>query len=131
MNALLQSTPTNRANAPTAPIRTRRPSERVQRTHNHQAAQVVESLTMIVINSCLLGMTVYAIVHLIPHQLSQSAKLRDIKIEREKTAQHVAELKQEYQRSLQPEEAIRIAEEQGHLISQKKQRIFLLNETQP
>ncbi|NCJ07284.1 hypothetical protein GS597_12360 [Synechococcales cyanobacterium C] len=127
MNALLESKPTTRPDSLAAKSRSRRQYDRVQH-QNHQTAQVIESAIMILINCCLLGMTAYTLVHLIPHQISQSAKLREIKIEKEKTAAHVAQLKQEYQRSLQPEEALRIAEEQGHVISNKKQRIFLLSQ---
>ena len=102
--------------------RVRKHYDRV-RHRNHQSSQAVEAAAVLMFNLTLIGFAVYALSNLVPYQLTQTAKLDALKNEAKQTAANIQQLEQSYERSFDPEEAIRIAEEQGHLIRADKQRI--------
>ncbi|NJK30209.1 MAG: hypothetical protein HC790_08650 [Acaryochloridaceae cyanobacterium CSU_3_4] len=96
---------------------------RYSRQHAKFTARATETATVLGVNAMLIGACLYTLGNMLPHQLTQQAKLQEIKGEVNRTAEHVQELKHSYDRSLTPEASRRIAEEQGHLIAKNKRNV--------
>jgi hypothetical protein len=86
-------------------------------------AQAIESAFILGLNSLLIGVGIYTLWHLVPHQLTQYHKLQALRAETVQTSTHVEQLKNDYQRSFSTLEQQRIAEEQGYLIGEKKLKV--------
>ena len=91
---------------------------------DRHTARGLEDLIGLGVNTLFIGAGIYTLATLIPHQLAQHAKLSALRAEVETTQQRVQRLEQAYVNSQIPENQRRIVEEQGHLISAKKQRII-------
>ncbi len=95
-------------------------------TKNHPRAQFWESGVMLGMNIVLMGTAIATLAHLIPHQMTQQAKLQELRSEESNMAQSLENLKQEYERSQSPEIAQRIAQEQGNLMRANQKRVFYI-----
>jgi hypothetical protein len=95
-------------------------------TKDHPRAQFWESGVMLGMNILLMGTAVVTLTHLIPHQMTQQAKLQELRSEESNMAKSLQDLKQEYERSKSPEVAQRIAQEQGNLMRVNQKRVFLI-----
>lgn len=95
-------------------------------TKGHPRAQFWESGVMLGVNVVLMGTAIVTLTHLIPYQMTQQAKLQELRSEESNMAQSLENLKQEYERSKSPEVAQRIAQEQGNLMRINQKRVFLI-----
>jgi hypothetical protein len=95
-------------------------------TKDHPRAQFWESGVMLGMNILLMGTAIVTLTHLIPNQMTQQAKLQELRSEESNMAQSLKDLKQEYERSKSPEVAQRIAQEQGNLMRANQKRVFLI-----
>jgi hypothetical protein len=93
-------------------------------TKNHPRAQLWESGVMLGMNILLMGTAITTLAHLIPHQMTQQAKLQELRSEESHMAQNLENLKQDYERSKSPEMAQRIAQEQGNLMRVNQKRVL-------
>jgi hypothetical protein len=95
-------------------------------TKDHPRGQFWESGVMLGMNILLMGTAIVTLAHLIPYQMTQQAKLQELRSEESNMAQSLQDLKQEYERSKSPEVAQRIAQEQGNLMRANQKRVFLI-----
>jgi len=93
-------------------------------------ARTTETATILGVNVLLIGTCLYTLGNMLPHQLTQEAKLQEIKGEVSRTSARIEQLKQSHERSLIPEESRRISEEQGHLIRKNKRNLVWVKPTQ-
>lgn len=94
-------------------------------------ARATETATVLGVNLALIGTCLYTLGNLLPHQLTQEAKLQEIKGEVSRTTNHIEQLKQDHQRSLIPEVSRRMSEEQGHLIRTNKRNLVWIKPQNP
>ncbi|WP_299491823.1 hypothetical protein [Acaryochloris sp. IP29b_bin.137] len=123
MNALTQPKSAPR------PLRTsHRRKARTRRSRNKPMfmARATEAATVLGVNLVLIGACLSTLGNMLPHQLTQEAKLQEIKGEVSRTSNHIEQLKQAHQRSLIPEVSRRISEDQGHLIRTNKRNLVWL-----
>lgn len=92
-------------------------------------ARATEAATVLGINVVLIGGCLFTLSSMLPQQLTQQAKLREIRGEVSQTSEHVDQLKQSHDRSLIPEMSRRISEEQGYLIRKNKRNLVWLKPT--
>lgn len=90
------------------------------RTH---LPQTLEAAAILGINILLAGIAISTLTQLLPYQLAQRAKLQEVQAEVKQSANRVHQLREEYNRSLDPQEAKRIVEEQSNLIDPQKQKV--------
>jgi hypothetical protein len=105
--------------------------QRHSRQHAKFTARATETATVLGVNVMLIGFCLYTLGNMLPHQLTQQAKLQEIKGEVNRTAENVRQLKHSYDRSLTPEASHRIAEEQGHLIAKNKRNLVWMKPEPP
>lgn len=91
---------------------------------NEHTARLWESGLILGMNAVLIGTAAVTLANLVPYQLTQSAKLKEISREESQIAQNLQELQQTYQRSQSPETAQRIAQEQGSLMRANQLKVF-------
>jgi Pyruvate/2-oxoacid:ferredoxin oxidoreductase gamma subunit len=87
-------------------------------------ARVWESGLILGMNVVLIGTALVTLANLLPNQLTQRAKLKEISREESQVAQNLQALQQTYQRSQSPETAQRIAQEQGSLMRADQLKVF-------
>jgi hypothetical protein len=95
-------------------------------TKDHPHGQFWESGVMLGMNILLMGTAIVTLAHLIPYQMTQQAKLQELRSEESNMAQNLEDLRQEYEQSKSPEVAQRIAQEQGNLMRANQKRVFLI-----
>ncbi len=95
---------------------------------NDYASRIWESGFILGMNGVLIGTALVTLANLVPNQLSQHAKLKEISREESQVAQNLQELQQTYQRSQSPETAQRIAQEQGSLMRADQLKVFQMPE---
>ncbi|WP_404789917.1 hypothetical protein [Altericista sp. CCNU0014] len=98
-------------------------SAAVARSEEH-TARIWESGLILGVNAVLIGTAAVTLANLVPYQLTQRAKLQEIRREESQIAQSLQELQQTYQRSQSPETAQRIAQEQGSLMRANQLKVF-------
>lgn len=81
---------------------------------------------MLGMNILLMGTAIVTLAHLIPYQMTQQAKLQELRSEESNMAQTLENLKKEYELSQSPEVAQRIAQEQGNLMRANYKRVFTI-----
>jgi cell division protein FtsB len=87
-------------------------------------ARVWESGLILGMNVVLIGTALVTLANLVPNQLTQRAKLKEISREESQVAQNLQDLQQTYQRGQSPEAAQRIAQEQGSLMRADQLKVF-------
>ena len=95
---------------------------------NDYKARIWESGLILGMNVLLIGTALVTLANLVPNQLTQQAKLKEISREESQVAQNLQELQQSYQRSQSPETAQRIAQEQGSLMRANQLKVFQIPE---
>lgn len=127
MSALSQpkSAPHHRRSTAQRTVRKHRP-----RKNPRFLARTTETATVLGVNVILIGTCLYTLSNMLPHQLTQQAKLQEIKGEVSRTTEHIEQLKQAHKRSLTPEVSRRISEEQGHLIRKNKRNLVWIKPTE-
>ncbi len=91
--------------------------------HDHKA-RVWESGLVLGMNAVLIGTAIVTLANLVPYQLTQREKLKEISREESQVAQSLQELQETYKRSQSPETAQRIAQEQGSLMKADQLKVF-------
>ncbi len=94
-----------------------------RRQQPHYLPQVLEANAILGVNLLLGAMAISTLLHLVPYQLNQQAKLRAMQAEVDSTAQRVSQLKNQSQRSQDPTEAKRIVQEQSNLIDAQQRKV--------
>jgi hypothetical protein len=89
-----------------------------QRVHSWESGLILG------MNAVLMGTALVTLVQLIPFQITQQAKLKEIRAEEAQVRQNLQRLKQDYQRGQSPESALRIAEDQGNLMKANRKQIY-------
>jgi cytoskeletal protein RodZ len=89
-----------------------------------QRAHFWESSLILGMNGVLIGTALITLAQLIPFQVTQQAKLKEISAEQAQVSQNLQRLKQDYQRGQLPESALRIAEDQGNLMKANRKQIY-------
>lgn len=87
-------------------------------------ARVWESGLVLGMNAVLIGTAIVTLANLVPYQLTQREKLKEISREESQVAQNLQELQDAYKRSQSPETAQRIAQEQGSLMRADQLKVF-------
>jgi|GEM_PF-3359454 len=118
-----------------APRHLRSTAQRAARKHRPRKnpkffARTTETATVLGVNVILIGTCLYTLSHMLPHQLTQQAKLQEIKGEVSRTTEQIEQLKRAHERSLTPEVSRRISEEQGHLIRKNKRNLVWIKPTE-
>jgi hypothetical protein len=96
---------------------------KVTSAHDHKA-RVWESGLVLGMNAVLIGTAIVTLANLVPYQLTQREKLKEISREESQVAQSLQELQETYKRSQSPETAQRIAQEQGSLMKADQLKVF-------
>lgn len=112
-------------NALSKPIPQARPAAPPRQIHagRRQKTQAVEAALVVGLNGLLIGVGLYTLFQLVPHQLAQHRKLQALRSETEAAAARVQQLESSHQESLKARESRRIAEDQGYLVGEKKVRL--------
>jgi hypothetical protein len=80
------------------------------------------------INLVLISTAIVTLTHLLPYQLTQHAKLKEIRAEESNLSQDIQTLEQSYKQNQTPDAAQRIAQQQGNLMPVGRLSVVL---TQP
>ncbi|WP_235107147.1 MULTISPECIES: hypothetical protein [Acaryochloris] len=126
MSALSQPKPDPR---PTRKMKQRSARKRHPRKSSKFAARTTETATILGVNVLLIGTCLYTLSNMLPHQLTQEAKLQEIKGEVSRTSAQVEALKHSHEQSLVPEVSRRMSEEHGHLIRKNKRNLVWIKPT--
>ena len=91
---------------------------------NDHKARVWESGLVLGMNAVLISTALVTLAQLVPYQLTQREKLKEISREESQVAQSLQDLQETYKRSQSPETAQRIAQEQGSLMRADQLKVF-------
>ncbi|KAI9135350.1 hypothetical protein ON05_020355 [Acaryochloris sp. CCMEE 5410] len=115
--------------SPTRKMKQRSARKRHPRRRPKFVARTTETATVLGINVLLIGSCLYTLGNMLPHQLTQEAKLQEIKGEVSRTSAHIEALKHSHEQSMVPEVSRRMSEEQGHLIRKNKRNLVWIKPT--
>lgn len=104
-----------------------RPKPRKQRYRHPKSHRgiAVEISLKLVANGILSVAATVALVKLIPYQISQQAKLQEIRLEAKETEARVNILRQNFNRYFDPTQAKKVMQEQNPRLSPNQRRIIL------
>jgi hypothetical protein len=85
--------------------------------------QVLEVATQLGVNLLLGGFAAVSLIHLIPYQLKQQAKLQALETEAKDAQSRVDHLQAQYQNSLNPQTVSQIVEQQNNLIRTNQRKV--------
>jgi hypothetical protein len=88
-----------------------------------------ESGMVLGVNTVLISTAIVTLAHLVPHQLTQHAKLKQIRAEESSLAQDIQTLQQNYEQNMSPEAAQRVAQQQGNLMPANQMNVVLTHPT--
>jgi hypothetical protein len=88
-----------------------------------------ESGMVLGVNTVLISTAIVTLSHLVPHQLTQHAKLKQIRAEQSSLAQDIQTLQQNYEQNMSPEAAQRVAQQQGNLMPANQVNVVLTHPT--
>jgi cytoskeletal protein RodZ len=91
---------------------------------NDHKARIWESGLVLGMNAVLISTALVTLAQLVPYQLTQREKLKEINREESQVAQNLQELQETFKRSQSPETAQRIAQEQGSLMRADQLKVF-------
>lgn len=109
MNAI-QPSPENRQ--PSELHRTVPRTQRRQRRHSHRAV-AVETTARLAVNIVLCAAAIAGLVQLLPYQLSQQSKLREVRAEAKRTEKRLGNLRTDFSRSFDSSQAKSVMQEQS------------------
>jgi hypothetical protein len=85
--------------------------------------QVLEVAAQLGVNLVLGGFAAVSLIHLIPYQFKQQAKLQTLQAEVKSTQSRVERLQAQYQSSLNPQTVSQIVEQQNNLIRTNQRKV--------
>lgn len=89
------------------------------------SAKLWESGMVLGVNAILIGTAVVTLAHLVPYQLRQHAKLKEIRAEESSLSQNIQALEHSYEQNKSPEAAQRVAQQQGNLMPIGRMNVIL------
>ncbi len=125
MNALQQPRQPLEPATHRRPVKPKRKLRKLRRFSPYQGI-AIENTAKLVVNVVLVVGAVSALVKLLPYNISQQAKLQEISTEVKLTESRVADLKTDFKRSFDPEQAKKIMQEQSNRVDPKLRPVFLL-----
>jgi uncharacterized protein YpmB len=105
-----------------SPTSSSHPPRRYQPKRTYRT-QVLEVTTQLGVNLVLGGFAAVSLIHLIPYQLKQQAKLQTLQAEVKSAQSRVDLLQAQYQNSLNPQTVSQIVEQQNNLIRTNQRKI--------
>jgi hypothetical protein len=84
-----------------------------------------ESGMVLGVNAVLIGTAIITLTHLVPYQLRQHDKLKEIRAEESSLSQNIQALEQSYEQNKSPEAAQRVAQQQGNLMLPNRMNVIL------
>jgi hypothetical protein len=84
-----------------------------------------ESGMVLGVNAVLIGTAIITLTHLVPYQLRQHDKLKEIRAEESSLSQNIQALEQSYEQNKSPEAAQRVAQQQGNLMPPNHMNVIL------
>jgi cell division protein FtsB len=108
--------------SPTKPKKLRHRHSKNNRNHRGVAVEISIKLLA---NGILSAAAIVASVKLIPYQISQQAKLQEIRLETTETEARVQALRQNFNRYFDPTQARKVMQEQNPRLSPNQRRIIL------
>jgi hypothetical protein len=84
-----------------------------------------ESGMVLGVNAVLIGTAIITLTHLVPYQLRQHDKLKEIRAEESSLSQNIQALEQSYEQNKSPEAAQRVAQQQGNLMPLNHMNVIL------
>lgn len=105
-------------------IQRRRSQKRRPAQHRWIATEITVKLA---VNALLSAAAISTLVKLLPYQLSQQEKLREVRTEVLETERRVNQLRNHFSRNFDPSQTQRVMKEQTPRIDPNQRRIFLLN----
>jgi hypothetical protein len=121
MHALQTTEPTPNYRRP-KPKR-RRSRQRRSRFHQELATEIKLKLAA---NALLSVAAIAALLKLLPYQLTQQAKLQEVRSEVQEVAMRVEKLRSNFSRSFDPHQTKKIMQEQTPWLDPNQRRIFLV-----
>lgn len=88
-----------------------------------QTPQLLEASTILGVNLLLSIAAIVSLCQLIPYQLAQVQKLKEMRAEVSRTENRVNRLKSQLQQNLDPKQTSRIVEEQSNLIEVQQMKV--------
>jgi hypothetical protein len=80
-----------------------------------------------VVNILLSTAAIAGLIKLLPHHLSQQAKLREVRLEAERTEERVNNLRADFSRSFDPGQAKSVMQEQSHRVDPTQRQVVWQN----
>ena len=103
--------------------RRRRYRKRHSNFHKQLAREIKIKLT---VNIFLSIVAIATLIKLLPYQLQQQAKLREVRVEVKEIETRVNELRDNFNRNFDPHQTRKIMQEQSPFIDPNQRRIFLV-----
>ena len=123
MNAIQSSQPIRQ---PSQPRRRGSPKPHQRRNPSHGAV-AGEITAKLVVNILLSTAAIAGLIKLLPHHLSQQAKLREVRLEAERTEERVNNLRADFSRSFDPGQAKSVMQEQSHRVDPTQRQVVWQN----
>lgn len=123
MNAIQPSQPIRQ---PSQLRRRVSPTQRQRRNPSHGAV-AGEITAKLVVNILLSAAAIAGLVKLLPHHLSQQAKLREVRVEAERTEERVNNLRADFSRSFDPGQAKSVMQEQSYRVDPTQRQVVWQN----
>jgi hypothetical protein len=81
----------------------------------------------LVVNILLSTAAIAGLIKLLPHHISQQAKLREVRIEAERTQERVNNLRADFSRSFDPGQAKSVMQEQSYRVDPAQRQVVWQN----
>ncbi len=108
--------------------RQRRSRRQPVATANSEHQWVATEITIkLAINGILSAVAMVSLFQLIPHQWSQKAQLKEIRVEVEETEKRVSQLRDDFRHNFDPHKTDKVMQEQSPRLHPTQRRIFWLN----
>lgn len=99
-----------------------RPKQAIQPEHQWLLSEILLKLGL---NSILAISAITALVRLLPYQQIQQVKLHEVQMQVQETTRRVSELRNNFNRSFDPQQTRKIMEEQSPRLDPNQRNIFL------
>lgn len=108
---------------PSQPSRSRQPAQSSSPSYWGVTAEIGAKVA---VNGLLSTAAVVALVNLLPYQLSQQAKLREVRSEVQQTETQINQLQAEFSDSFDPQQAKQVMQEQSGRVDPNQRQIVLV-----
>lgn len=102
----------------------RQPTQLTRPEHRWVATEITLKLA---INGTLSMIAVVSLLNLIPYQLSQKARLREVRVEVQETERRVSQLRGDFRHNFDPHKINKVMQEQSPRLQPTQRRIFWKN----